>query len=387
MSKSILYFCSVAKLDSGMPLSTLRLVKIFKVRYNVSVGLPEKGELGAELEKIEVKYELLKFRRLREFRGAREFLLFFFRIIPAQWRLFKFITANEIKIVHFSDIIDLPFFITAKISGAKVISHLRVILEGKSFVKKVYLFLVKHFVDKVVCVSNAVRQSMFDKEEWSEKIQVIHNPAPISLVEKTDNEFTELDMVRKDKNFKVCYISKFVKVKGHINLLKVAKILKGKGVGDVSYYVIGGQEEGHTHYYQSFLKKRGEFGLNDVVKLFGKLNHNQTLAILSECDVLVHLPDYQEPLPRVVMEAFGSEKPVVAYSCGGIPEIIENNKSGFIVDMNDYERVADRIIELKIDSDKRIKMGQFARETLYKNFNEEYFADKINSIYEGPLKS
>lgn len=394
MKGNILYFCSVSKLDSGMPLSTLRLVKFFKDKYNVIVALAERGELSDELDKLGIKYQILNFDRLRRFRNAGELLAFLFKIFPAQWRLFRFIRANKIDIVHFSDLIDLPFFITAKITGAKVISHLRVILLRGAFIKKLYLWLVKYFANRVVCVSNAVKNGMFDKSNLIEKVDVVNDPIPKiddmtnqKSVSEGSKDFIELESIKNDKNFKVCYISKFVKVKGHKNLLEVAKRIKGMGIKDVNYYVIGGQEKGHIDYFESFLEKMKEYELEDNIKLLGRLTHYQTMAILNECDILMHLPDYEEPFPGVVMEAFSLGKPVIAYRCGGIPELIESGKNGFIEDVGDFDRITKRVIELKVDCDKINKMGQVARENLFKNFNEILFKSKIENIYEELLKN
>jgi len=387
VKKNILYFCSVSKLDSGMPLCTLKLVKLFKDKYNVVVALSESGELSDELDKLEIKYQILHFNRLKRFRNVMELITFLFKIIPAQWRLYRFIKTNEIEIVHFSDLIDFPFFIAAKISGAKVISHLRVILNGKTMIKKLYLFLIRKFVDRVICVSNAVKNMMFGNiDEW-EKVSVVYDPAPEIVETQCIASLPLLNVVKNDKNFKVCYISKFVIVKGHKNLLEVAKIIRDSGIKDISYYIIGGQEEGHKDYFKSFINKMKEYCLDNAIKLTGKLIHNQTIAILNECDILVHLPDYQEPFPGVIMEAFALGKPVIAYKCGGIPELLQDGKNGFLTSVGDFDSIAKKIIEFKADKEKMISMGQFAREFLYKNFDEKLFMNQIIAIYEELFKT
>ena len=370
-----------------MPLCTLKLVKLFKDKYNVFVALSERGELSDELDKLGIKYQILNFNRLKRFRNVKELITFLFKIIPTQWRLFKLIKTNKIQVVHFSDIIDLPFFVTAKISGVKVISHLRVILDRKTFIKNLYLFLIRKFVDRVICVSNAVRDAMFGNIDKWEKVSVVYDPAPEIVETQSTTTPLPLDIVKNDKNFKVCYISKFVKVKGHKNLLEVAKIIKDNGIKDISYYIIGGQEEGHKDYFESFINKMKEYSLDNVAKLTGKLTHNQTIAILNECDILVHLPDYQEPFPGVIMEAFALRKPVIAYKCGGIPELIEDGKNGFLESVGDFDSIAKKIIEFKADKEKMICMGQFAREFLYKNFCEASFKIQISAIYEELFKT
>jgi glycosyltransferase involved in cell wall biosynthesis len=77
-------------------------------------------------------------------------------------------------------------------------------------------------------------------------------------------------------------------------------------------------------------------------------------------DIFV-LPSYSEGLPLVLIEAMANGLPVVASRVGGIPEIIEHNKSGLLFEAGNYNQLAEKILELYRDLDfyERIRREGF----------------------------
>src|SRR5205823_12445266 len=59
------------------------------------------------------------------------------------------------------------------------------------------------------------------------------------------------------------------------------------------------------------------------------------LSILAALDVLVHCPSAPEPFGRVLAEAMAAGRPVVAARCGGIPEVVADTVTGYLVDSDD----------------------------------------------------
>src|SRR5690606_24610575 len=82
--------------------------------------------------------------------------------------------------------------------------------------------------------------------------------------------------------------------------------------------------------------------------------------ILPGCDVLVH-PAQMEGLGVVILQAAACGIPVVAGRAGGIPEVVCEGETGYLIDPVSAEEIADRLIELCADDELRRKMGQAAR--------------------------
>ncbi len=97
-------------------------------------------------------------------------------------------------------------------------------------------------------------------------------------------------------------------------------------------------------------------------------------------DVLV-LTSLWEGLPRVFLEAWASGKPVVATKVDGAREAIIDGKNGFLVEPDDLNRMAERVIWLIENRDSAQKMGQEGQKTLYPSFDIDYMVKDIEKLY------
>jgi glycosyltransferase involved in cell wall biosynthesis len=109
-------------------------------------------------------------------------------------------------------------------------------------------------------------------------------------------------------------------------------------------------------------------------------------AIYHRIDVLV-LPSHTEGLPRVVLEAQATATPVIATRVGGLPEVVEEGKTGLLVDPRAPNQLAATIDELGNDATYRAQLGKSGRravvesyswETMYERY-EEFLGKIVNS--------
>ena len=91
---------------------------------------------------------------------------------------------------------------------------------------------------------------------------------------------------------------------------------------------------------------------------------------------------FQEPLvaPRCVLG------PVTATNVGGIPELVEEGETGFLVLPRDPMAIADRALSLCRDSARRLRMGQAARACVESNFTVQNVTAKLEAIYDRSLR-
>jgi colanic acid/amylovoran biosynthesis glycosyltransferase len=126
-----------------------------------------------------------------------------------------------------------------------------------------------------------------------------------------------------------------------------------------------------------FLKAQkfvGEHGLQDHVKLHGGQPHEIVIDLLQRADLFLQHsivdPETgdEEGLPVIILEAMGYGLPVISTKHAGIPEAVQDSVSGYIVDEGDVEAMAQRILELAGDFQKRTRMGQAGWRTARDNF-------------------
>ena len=96
------------------------------------------------------------------------------------------------------------------------------------------------------------------------------------------------------------------------------------------------------------------------ITFFQNLNHEATLEQIAKADILV-LPSYSEGYPRVILEAFELGTPVIATKVGGIPEMIIENKTGFLVPPGNSRKLAETIRYLAENPEVRKEVSENAR--------------------------
>jgi glycosyltransferase involved in cell wall biosynthesis len=127
------------------------------------------------------------------------------------------------------------------------------------------------------------------------------------------------------------------------------------------------------------LEKQAEgLGIKDRVVFLGW--RDDVPRILSAIDVLV-LPSLNEAVGRVILEAACFGVPAVASRTGGVPEIIQDGLTGILVEPGNPAELAKGIIFLLRDREKRLSMGQAAKELVFREFSVEKMVRKIEELY------
>ncbi len=127
-------------------------------------------------------------------------------------------------------------------------------------------------------------------------------------------------------------------------------------------------------------RKAHNQGLGARVDFVGSKSQAEVTELLGEADIFV-LPSYAEGVPVVVMEALGSAVPVVSSFVGGLPEVVDDGKTGFLVRPGDPVQLADRIEQLAADPDLRQRMGLAGRAKIVDDFDSAKEAARLGSLF------
>jgi len=102
--------------------------------------------------------------------------------------------------------------------------------------------------------------------------------------------------------------------------------------------------------------------------------------ILEACDIFV-ICTWHETLCMSVIEACQNKLPVVASNVGGIPEIVENEKNGYLIEKDDRVIFSKMLKYLSEECEVRKKMGKEGYEIINKKFNSEKIVNQIDELY------
>ena len=105
----------------------------------------------------------------------------------------------------------------------------------------------------------------------------------------------------------------------------------------------------------------------------------------AECSVVV-LPYTDASSSGVIPVAYAFEKPVVATNVGGLPEMVENGETGYLVPPRNPQAIADAVISLIENRDQRRRMGRRGKEKLLEECGPEIVAKKSEEVYRNALR-
>jgi len=184
----------------------------------------------------------------------------------------------------------------------------------------------------------------------------------------------EKPLQAKDKNWKeknglagkkiILSLGRLVKRKGQEKIIRLMpKILQE--VPEAVFVIAGG---GPEHMELENLSRT--FGVSEQVMFLGKIKESDLPDIYNMCDVFVapSLPSKEdwEGFGMVCLEAAYFEKPVIVTNVGGLPEAVENGKTGYVV--KDDGELFEKIILLLKDNELAIKMGKTGRVRVQEKF-------------------
>lgn len=109
-------------------------------------------------------------------------------------------------------------------------------------------------------------------------------------------------------------------------------------------------------------------GLTGVVRFAGYMDEAGVANLLETASMLV-LPSFAEGLPVVLIEASASRLPVIATQVAGVPELVQDGLSGFIVPPGDVETLANRLDRLLSNPDLCARMGEAGRQKIEAEFD------------------
>jgi len=129
-----------------------------------------------------------------------------------------------------------------------------------------------------------------------------------------------------------------------------------------------------------------ELGVSESVKLIGWRTHEEVVGLIESAHVLL-APSVtgtdgdEEGIPNSVKEAMATGMPVVSTSHGGIPELVEDGVSGYLVAERDVEAMADRLRQLIDRPQAWAAMGRAARMRVLAEFDTEKLNDELERLY------
>jgi glycosyltransferase involved in cell wall biosynthesis len=238
-------------------------------------------------------------------------------------------------------------------------------------------WITKLFFHKVIGVSNQISEKL-KRELPNSKVVCIHNCIALERIkaEKPVIETKKELGIRFDSVI-IGTVGRLVPVKGIEYLLKSAKIL-GEKFPDLRLLIVG--DGPAKNQLQELAKK---LGINSSVIFTG--HRDDVLNLVSCLDVFV-LPSLSEGIPMALLEAMAVGVPVVASNVGGIPEVLEDGKTGILIPARDEKIMANVCQNLLEHKETRELLAIKAKKVVEERFSAAAMAEKVAQIYRSLVK-
>ena len=188
------------------------------------------------------------------------------------------------------------------------------------------------------------------------------------------NVFQIKKELKKRKNL-VGYIARLSEGKGVMNFVKAMPLVLKKS-NNVEF-LIGG----YGPLQNKIGAKIKENNLSQNANLVGYIPPNELVDYLNELKLFV-LPSYSEGLPIGVLEAMACGAPVLATPVGGVPDLIKDGETGFIMGDNTPECIAKNVIRALEHPDLE-EIVKNARKVIEKEYAYEAAVERYSKILEG----
>ena len=228
-------------------------------------------------------------------------------------------------------------------------------------------FFVDYKSDKIIAVSNAVKQMLLRKFRVSEnKIELIPNFADSGEIHNSVNNFDE--PVKKENVFTILSAGRFDKEKDQFTLLKAMKLLKDK---NVRLLLVGdGAEEKVLKNYAA------SNGLN-IEFFHTKKNLNSFYGAADMCI----LTSVRDPLPTFMLQSGLHRKPFAGAVTDGIPEVIVHGVTGFLFPQKDERAVAKAIGICMSSKEVSAAVSNELHKVVMNDYTEKSVIPRIEKLY------
>lgn len=226
--------------------------------------------------------------------------------------------------------------------------------------------------DAVTTVSNSLKQQTYDLIDTVAPIDTIYNFVDGNVFKPLDPGDLKAQFGIEEDERVLIHVSNFRKIKNLPDI--VESFMKIRAVMPAKLLLVGDGPEKHR--------------IMDIVKaspykrdvlFLGKQENIAELFAISDLKLLL---SEKESFGLVLLEAMACGVPGIGTNIGGIPEVIEHGKDGYIVPLGDTNAVAKYAIELLMDEEKLAEFRLAAIESVEQKFHEDKVIAQYEKIYE-----
>jgi glycosyltransferase involved in cell wall biosynthesis len=301
------------------------------------------------------------------------------------WKLARFIRRNDVDVVHTNSLkADLIGGIAGRLAGRPVIWHVRDRIDEDYLppsVVRIFRLLSRWVPQFVITNSAATLRSLYPDTTPAGSVPFSIRPGERSAVvhDGTPWPFPAARTAARNGLVRIGLIGRISPWKGQLIFLQAAARVR-QNFPNARFFIVGSALFGEAEYDRKVRALTESLGISDVVTFTGFRKDVQNA--IADMDLIVHASITGEPFGQVIIEGMAAGKPIIATDGGGVPEIVEDGKTGILVPMGDVQAMADAISRMLADPALAAEMGARGRERVRDHFTIERKARKVEALYQ-----
>ena len=371
----IMYLHAGAELYGSDRILLSIVSRLNKEIFEPIVILPNDGPLVDELRKAGIDVRVLPYPIIRrKYFNPRGVVNYLKSYRHSCNDLLEIIGNENIDIVHNNTIAVLEGISLRRRTSVRLVSHVHEMLERPKFIVRILYKMHTKYADKVICVSDAVKNNIQMLVGSRANLVTIHNGI-VAIKQKKSNFRRNIGIPEGARLFAV--VGRVNAVKGQEDFIAAMESARFSNSNKEQFGVIVGDAFSGQEWRVEKLKRLlDERRVSRYVKYTGFVK--DMTDVYSAMDCLV-LPSVQnDSFPTVVLEAMSCGVPTIAYKSGGVEEMIKSGVNGYLVERNDIEALSKT---LKMDFPNNM------REKCLRIFERKFEIDKfmynITNLYLG----
>ena len=226
-----------------------------------------------------------------------------------------------------------------------------------------------------ISVANEYEKEIFAKIQPTSKIEVVRNGINLAMMKTKTNNFKKKHGIPLPF---VLFIGRFSKIKGIDILLHAIKILKDEpGLKNISFVIMGVD----FGFQNQMIQMIDDFGIKEKIHVITNPSRDDVIAAYGESEFLV-LPSRWELSPLTPLEGFAFKKTVISSDIHGIPYTLNKDENCILVEVENYKELANSIIELIVNKEKRTRLGISGYNIVNSELNSRTMVKKTLKIYK-----
>ncbi len=359
--KNLIELCLSPDLG-GLELYMVRAAKALKDKFNVISVINEDTKLEQYYDDEHQYVKIKKTHNLFMFGAAKE--------------LARLIDEKSVDMIHMHWTKDIPFVVLAKMLSKrkpKVVQTRNMTMTR--FKNDFYHRLMYKNIDLMLPVTYQVKEQLetFIPQDVRPKIEVLYmgSDKPELLSDEELRRFKQ-STFGSDNGFHVGMVGRINEAKGQHLLIKALSKISNEKVQ--AYFVGHEMKQGYTQELKQLAK---ELGVEDRVHFLGFMKNPH--HFFQACDVIV-MGSKRETFGLVVIEAMQVQTAVVGSNSGGVVEIIDDEETGLLFDVGNFESLAQKIQKLVDNPQLKEKIALAGQKKCEEKFSNEKQFEKLGLI-------